>query len=298
MNPFYLMLLLSLLTTGCATTPKQPTVQISPIYSEVSAEPQTSPDSFQSPPAQAQGESSRSLLVEPPQYSVEMVMTSKDQNAIMKRFIDNGKTRTEIVAEGRQMVLIERPDTKAAYVIMPGEKMYFEKSISPVSNTPETIKPELVGTESINGQACDKYQVVSNGQTGYVWKNQQTHFPVRMQDDAHLIEWKNYKAGPQSAALFEIPAGYEGYEMPDMTKIMATIGGQMAMQQLGGMASGMAGQALGGALSAAGAAAGGPVGAMIGQMLGQQIAGMVVGKIQNMMMDSMMGSMMPKHKQK
>jgi len=52
----------------------------------------------------------------------------------------------------------------------------------------------------------------------FLWFNAKTKTPVRQTtaDGKLTIDWENFKEGPQSTDLFEVPAGYNKMEMPGM----------------------------------------------------------------------------------
>jgi hypothetical protein len=67
------------------------------------------------------------------------------------------------------------------------------------------------------GAACMKYKVTSNAsnKVSFMWVDAATKAPVKMvaEDGSFTMLWKNYKAGPQDPALFEVPAGYKVMSM-------------------------------------------------------------------------------------
>jgi len=77
-----------------------------------------------------------------------------------------------------------------------------------------------VGHESVNGRDAVKYEGTnSKGDTGYFWIDSQLRFPVKWtstKDPNNGGELRNIKEGPQPASLFEIPAGYQKFDMGAM----------------------------------------------------------------------------------
>jgi outer membrane lipoprotein-sorting protein len=73
-----------------------------------------------------------------------------------------------------------------------------------------------VGTETVDGHPCDKWEFTGkDAQT--VWIAQDLHFPIKTQHaDGSTIEFTNIKPGPQDASVFQVPAGYQKFDMGAM----------------------------------------------------------------------------------
>ena len=111
---------------------------------------------------------------------------------------------------------------------MTGEKMYMEMPID-LSQKPKVeekfegeIERKQVGTETIDGHPTKKYLItykVSNKQDQvYQWMATDINFPVKTAavDGSWMQEFKNIKMGSQPDSLFEVPAGYQKIQMPQM----------------------------------------------------------------------------------
>jgi len=161
-------------------------------------------------------------------FSADMVMTTaKGLNFTQKMYSDSGKMRTEVSMNGRQMVTIVRPDLQKLYQVSVDQKMVMEtaydpnKSKSPMAAVSGTHgKFELIGPDTAEGVACTKYKVTSDlsNKVSFLWVDAASKAPVKMaaEDGSFTMLWKNYKAGPQDAALFEPPAGYQVISGPGM----------------------------------------------------------------------------------
>ena len=75
-----------------------------------------------------------------------------------------------------------------------------------------------VGNETVNGRSTVKYEGTnSKGETGAVWLDPKLRFPVKWLDkNGGAGELRNIQEGSQPSSLFEIPAGYKKFEMPNM----------------------------------------------------------------------------------
>lgn len=168
-------------------------------------------------------------LKSPSDFSVEMVTHAGGQDIASKMFKDKDKTRVETSMPGMESVSIVRQDLKKMYTLMPGQKMYMEMDLNPAMAAPDLTAPkgdmkwEKLGSETVNGTACDKYKVtatVDGKSSEMIYFLDSKGYPVRTEMSAGgqtmSVDYKNWKEGSQEAALFEIPAGYNKMQMPAM----------------------------------------------------------------------------------
>jgi hypothetical protein len=160
------------------------------------------------------------------QFSSDMITTAQDGTTITQKiYSDSGKMRTEVTANGMQMISLIRPDQKKVYSLIVDRKMVMEMPYDPdkmrqqgIGATAPQGKTELVGPDTVDGVVCKKYKVTSDKENKvfYFWTDAATKTPVKMtaEDGSMTILWKNYKSGPQDAALFEVPAGYQVMQVP------------------------------------------------------------------------------------
>lgn len=126
------------------------------------------------------------------------------------------------------MIMITRIDRKVAWNIMPAMKMYMEMPFD-LKNRPmvedkfegETER-KLIGSETFDGHPTKKYLITykSGNRTEqvYQWIATDMNFPLKTAatDGAWIQEFRNVRIGSQTNSLFEIPAGYQKMEMPQM----------------------------------------------------------------------------------
>ena len=135
--------------------------------------------------------------------------------------------------------IIWNGSTQTTYMLMQQQQMYMEFH----ANTSDAASPRLgnlrslgsdnlcvtdsgetrgdctkVGTETVNGRACDKYTGTDKqGRKGTVWIDQKLRFPVKAQnEDGHLWELTNIKEGAPDASLFKLPDGYRQFDPSTM----------------------------------------------------------------------------------
>jgi outer membrane lipoprotein-sorting protein len=182
------------------------------------------------------------VLAQMPQpFSADMSTTSANGNATMKGkfFMSLPKLRMDIsdVGErqagpfGGKMSMIMDGDSKMAYMLMPEAQMYMEfpaDSKSPMmqrmpklqdyKSDPcagrEGVTCKKLGTETVNGRSCDKWEATEkNGGKETFWIDQKLRFPIKSQTaNGMTTEFTNIKEGAQDPALFKVPAGYRKFD--------------------------------------------------------------------------------------
>jgi len=240
----------------------------------------------------------------PASYSEDLVITSAGQTMVMKRAYDKGRSRTEMSADGQNMVMIELGDERGTtYQLMPDRKEAMKQSRRAMNDAtggrldkaeaarakepkndvgpPPDMKVEDLGDDATAGAPSRKLRLTSSDGVVLAWFEKATGAPLRMESTVEgkssTIEWKNRKVGPQAASLFEVPKSYKVQDMDEMMAKMKAMSGMGSMAQ--GMASGLAqgmGSNLGASFGASlGASLGGPLGAVAGQYIGGRIGGMI-----------------------
>ena len=161
-------------------------------------------------------------------YSADLAITTKEGMAVQsKTYVDGDKMRSDVTMNGMEMAIIVRKDKQKIYQVMEDQKMVMESDFNPDKlggRTAASFGPEgkfdLIGPDTVDGVACTKYTVTSDKtkQIFYFWLDVARKVPVQMAatDGSLVVKWKNFAAGPQDAALFEVPAGYQVMAMPAM----------------------------------------------------------------------------------
>lgn len=156
------------------------------------------------------------------QYSADMEVDAQGQRMTMRLYVDVGKTRTEmdlpVMVPGQaamQLVTIARLDEGRVYLLYPADRVYEEKPLDQLdlqlaSTMDAGGTGTLLGTETVDGQMCEKYEMSSKGGPVYVWTTEGQGLPVKLmpEDGSAVVRFRNVRPGPQPAALFELPAGY------------------------------------------------------------------------------------------
>jgi outer membrane lipoprotein-sorting protein len=162
------------------------------------------------------------------EFSADTITTHKGGEKITgKLYYKPDRFRMEMKAH-EDMIVITRMDRKVAWNIMPAMKMYMEMPFD-LKNRPmvdEKFEGEterkLLGSETIDGHPTKKYLITykSGNRTDqvYQWIATDINFPLKTAatDGSWIQEFRNVRIGSQSGSLFEVPAGYQKMDMPQM----------------------------------------------------------------------------------
>jgi hypothetical protein len=117
---------------------------------------------------------------------------------------------------------ISNPDKGVLWIIMEQQRMYMEQ---PLQNTGGRMQKwnssmqnaaKKVGTETVSGIKCAKYELESGGYKVTYWISKKISFPVKMKDSNGYMLLKNIKLGDVPGSLFKLPPGYQKLSMPSM----------------------------------------------------------------------------------
>ena len=198
--------------------------------------------------------------------TLEFQTTDKSSNSVTmpgKISFDAGKSRFEInmtdVQGGQmtpniaaqmksmgldQMVILARPDQKAAYLVYPGLQSYVFNNLpeteSVATNDDYKVETTELGKETVDGHPCVKNKAVitdkeGNKQESTVWNaTDLKNFPVKIQTIEQgnnvTMLFKNVSVAKPAASLFDPPSGYTKYDNVQsmmMQQVMKRMGGGM-----------------------------------------------------------------------
>ena len=148
-------------------------------------------------------------------YKADLVIKSGATTRTGKVFLKGDKSRIELP----DSIVIKRPDKGVVWVLMPGKKTYLEM---PNKETGRRVAaydkmPGLkrLGTETVSGYPCNKYQVVTKGKapaTVTIWVSDKLNMEMRMTNQSQAgtmsMEMQNVKRTFLFGKTFEIPKGY------------------------------------------------------------------------------------------
>jgi len=173
-----------------------------------------------------------------PQFSAD-TQTSTNGAVVMsgKLYFGGKKVRVDVNGAGHSNEMIMDMATQTTYMVMPQQKIYMEissagqgygrgprmsdlKAYDP--NNPcagqQGMTCKKLGTETVNGRTCDKWEFSGEHGSRIAWIDQKLHFPVKTVEGDTVVEMKNIKEGSQEASLFEIPSGYQKMDMGNMMR--------------------------------------------------------------------------------
>lgn len=167
-------------------------------------------------------------------FSADVVSAAEGHSFTGKMYVSGDKTRMDAAGA----VTITRIDKNVAWVIMPGQNMYMEQPLDPQSvagaaeKMPGEIERVLIGPDTVDGKATSKYRIRYVSREGEAvvlqWIDPRTGIPVKTaaEDGSWSMEYKNLKVEKQDDGLFEIPAGYQKFVMPNMQDMMNAAQGE------------------------------------------------------------------------
>jgi len=165
------------------------------------------------------------------EFTADMVqIMNGKQLAAGKVTIKDMNVRMDMDIEGQKQVSIMDPATKKVILLMPDMHAYMEMQTPPnqldtaalSQVAPDQGQWRTVGTETIDGWACEKRELISKDKSGgevTAWFATKLNYPIKIvhkDKDVSEVLYKNIKQSPVDAALFAVPAGYQMMAMPGM----------------------------------------------------------------------------------
>lgn len=162
------------------------------------------------------------------EFSADTITTFKgEQQTKGKMYYKPDRFRMDMKVH-EEMIVITRIDKKVLWNIMTKEKMYMEMPFD-LKNKPKVeekfegeIDRKEVGRETIDGHPTIKYlityKVDNKKDQVYQWMATDINFPVKTSavDGSWTQEFRNVKIAAQPDSLFEVPAGYQKMQMPQI----------------------------------------------------------------------------------
>lgn len=152
----------------------------------------------------------------------ESIMNAKGMNTTTKMWQQGKKMRTESEFAGMKVAMIVNPDKNIFVSYMPSlntataldsnSKKAMTQNTADSWTTQGSNVYKITGSENMNGVSCKLMEGKPSGMDNVkVWIDENTGMPIKMEakvyGDLMTMEFKNYKFGPQPAAMFELPAG-------------------------------------------------------------------------------------------
>jgi len=166
-------------------------------------------------------------LVQAAEFTATMVTKAGGVEIPGKIYVKENKVRNEVQAGGQTSIHILRPDKKVVWIIMPQQKAYVEMPITHTAQQKmlpltedQKAKMKKVGTETINGYSCDKYETTMSHQGKpmqvFTWVATDLGVPIKIvsEDGSFSMEYKDIKPGQVADSLFDVPQDYKKMQLP------------------------------------------------------------------------------------
>lgn len=176
------------------------------------------------------------------EYSADATVENEEGTTKQKIFVTPTKERKEMLTgSGEGAVQIFRYDNKVMWMLMPSENMYMEYPIgggpSKGSDTSQwTYEDTAMGEETLNGVRVTKYKTIATSTDGkkyggFSWRTreginvkQDLLYKEGNEKKRMLTELSNLQIGRQDPKLFEIPDGFNKFDMGGMMGMMGRQG--------------------------------------------------------------------------
>ena len=155
-------------------------------------------------------------------------MTSEGQTVSGKIYASGQSLRYEM----GPAITITRLDRKKTYMLMPEQKMYMEHPMDRMAGVKagvdegSSVVRVPMGSEAVDGRTADKFKVTTTDTDGvsttfYQWVDESgLQLKAQAEDGSWSVVYTNLVIGAQPAELFEIPADYQPFTMPDIAQMM------------------------------------------------------------------------------
>jgi outer membrane lipoprotein-sorting protein len=176
------------------------------------------------------GAASQPAAVPTAELTADLSGTRGGQESVVKLSIKGDKSRMEATHAGSTQIQILRGDKSVYWILNPAEKTYIEM---PAPNSKPFLSAELdeslaklgerklVGQETVNGYACDRYDFIYTDTslgTMTQWVSPKLGIQIKMVSNSPnmptSMELKNIKEGGVPDSLFELPSGYTKTDIP------------------------------------------------------------------------------------
>lgn len=157
------------------------------------------------------------------EFSADVFMKPKGEAELKSTlYVKDRKIRHELTEDGETQIIIFRPDKQVIWTVIPDEKIYLE---SPTSDSERSLEEwtaekeknaKNLGEETVSGYPCRKFEIVEEGVKTLFWVSKKFPYPIKIQDEEAVIEYRNIKEGSVADSLFEVPSGYEKMSMTEM----------------------------------------------------------------------------------
>ena len=148
----------------------------------------------------------------------DLVLTAPGQPAVtMNVQLKKNKMRTDMNAQGQETVQLIDMDAKTMYSYTPdlnvAVKMIYSRDPDVATDTSKVAdnKPEVIGTETVDGKVCLVVQYTAQNVTTKAWIWKDKGIPIRAESTSSqgttVTEYKNIQFVDIADSVFQLPAG-------------------------------------------------------------------------------------------
>ncbi|MDD3324529.1 MAG: DUF4412 domain-containing protein [Sulfurospirillaceae bacterium] len=159
------------------------------------------------------------------EYSADFIMQDKSEGIHSKGrlYFKGGNMRQEMNSGGMRTITIIRPSEHKSWMLQPDQNTYMEMSQEDmqgaVGGADWTVEDErnakFLGHEKVNKYTCKKYLIQDEGGEAYVWVSEELRVPIKIMGQNYQYELVNIKKERVSDSLFQVPTGYQKFQLPN-----------------------------------------------------------------------------------
>lgn len=165
-------------------------------------------------------------------FSADLVRLKPTNTVTTKVYAHGDKMRFDATIQARNSVAIIDLASRTTLMIIPDNKTYVKTThvnasipffhITDVENACPAWEKSLekpgpctkVGDETMNNRSTVKYKgVAADGDTGFAWIDRNLKMVIKWEGERSAAELQNIQEGPQAARLFQVPDGYEMFDL-------------------------------------------------------------------------------------
>jgi len=166
------------------------------------------------------------------QFTADMIRQKPEGTQPSKVAVKGEKIRFSMAGQQPQQESIVVIDLKqeTGFMVLPDNKSYTPLAAKHIATAMPFFLPDdpenaceawdkfvskpgscsKVGDETVDDRATVKYKgVARNGDTGYAWVDKKLKFVTKWEGEKGAVSFRNIQEGPQSAAMFTVPQGFE-----------------------------------------------------------------------------------------
>lgn len=165
-------------------------------------------------------------------FSANLVRLKPANPVMTKVYAHDSKMRFEATGGQRSSVAIVDLQSRTTLMIVPDNQTYIKTThvnaslplfqLADVENACPAWQKSLdkpgtctkIGDETINNRPAVKYKgTARDGDTGYAWVDRKLKTVIKWDGEQSAAELQDIHEGPQDASLFQVPEGYQMFDL-------------------------------------------------------------------------------------